>query len=329
MKPTIRSIAQVLELSPATISKALSGRTEISTETRTRVMRCAKEMGYFKNQASRKRVAILVANPNDHSDINSTLLYDSMVGFRKDASRLQQEVLMFTMDPHEQERETLDEFAQSHQLVGIFISGLRINDPYYTQLATTKTPIAVLDVDVKNPYIGSVGTNSIAGGRLAVGYLATLGHKKIAFVNGRQDAYISQERLAGYLGAMNSNGLDIASALIFNGNYTAESGERAAEYFAKADATAIYFASDLMALGAVRRFRELGVNIPGDISLIGFDNLPICQGCMPALSTIAQDRIGLGKAACTVLYCLMQELPVHNVRLEPELVVRESTASPK
>jgi LacI family transcriptional regulator len=174
-----------------------------------------------------------------------------------------------------------------------------------------------------------VGTNSISGGVLAIKHLTQLGHKRIGFVNGHKEAYISMERLAGYLAALYTHGIQFDQSLCFDGDYSMESGEKAANYFAETDVTAIYFASDLMALGAIRRFKELGFNLPQDISIVGFDNQSLCQGCTPTLTTIAQDPVALGETACALLRGLTQNTPVSRAQLEPWLEVRESTASPK
>ena len=329
MKPTIRTIAEDLGLSAATVSKALSGRKEVNAETRSRIMSYANEIGYYRSTVGRRRLAILAGNPSNIEDSHSSLLFGMMMGFRRYASRLQHDVMIFSIDGAEQERETLDRFTASNQLAGLFVAGLKTTDPYFEQLKTVSTPVVALDVNVENPLVGSVGTNSISGGELAVGRLVTLGHRRIAFVNGHREAYISQERLAGYLAALHRHGIRFDPDLCFEGDFSSESGARAANYFADTDATAVYFASDLMALGAVRRFRELGYTLPRDMSIIGFDNLPICMGCMPSLTTIDQSPAALGEVACAVLYGLTQGVPIRHVKLEPQLVCRESTAIAK
>ena len=325
MKPTIRSMANDLKLSPATVSKALSGRKEISESTRQRVFAHAKLAGYFKNTANRQRIAVLLSNPDDSTDTAVSFLYDMLIGFRKYAGQLQKEVVIYTLSTEEQEQQTLDEFALAYQIEGLFLMGLKTTDPFYKQLETTKTHVVVLDIDTDNPFVGNLGTDSIFGGKLAIDHLVSLGHRRIGFVNGTNTAYISQERLAGYLAAIFMNGLQYDQSLLFEGDFSAKSGEYAAEFFANTDATAIYFASDLMALGAIKRFRELGIAVPHDISIVGFDNLPICQGSVPTISSIAQNRVQLGETACALLEAMLSGVPINMAKLKPTISVREST----
>jgi len=326
MKPTVKKIAEDLKLSQATVSKALAGRQEISEETRGRVTKYAHEIGYLKSPAVRRRLGVLAVNPSDMDDSLSSLTFNLLMGFQQYASCLQQDVVVIRANSNELEQATLDLLAHAHQVDGLFVTGLKNTDPYYVQLETTTTPIVTMDIQSSNPLVGQVGTDSIAGGALAIKHLVELGRKQIGFVNGHKEAYISQERLAGYFSALQMNQIPYDPTLCFDGDFSMESGANAADYFVKTDATAIYFASDLMTLGALRRFQALGVNLPQDFSIMGFDNLSICQGCSPTLTTIAQNPMAIGESACAVLHGLIQKIPIRHVRIEPRLVVRESTA---
>ena len=327
MKPTVRTIANDLGLSPATVSKALAGRNGISEETRERVIAHAQGLGYLKIAPTRRRLGILVVNPSETED--SSFLFNLLMGFQKYAGRLQNDVIVINISSEEQTLETLDRYAYNHQFDGLFITGLKNTDTYYAQLETAETPIVVIDIHSANPMVGTVSTNSISGGDLAIRHLTQLGHRRIGFVNGHKQAYISQERLAGYLAALHTHGIPFNQKLCFDGDFSTESGARAADYFAKTDVTAIYFASDSMALGAMQQLQTLGFKIPRDISIVGFDNQPIGLGCSPSLTTVAQDSTALGETACALLRVLAEKNPIRHVKLEPWLVERESTASPR
>ena len=329
MKPTVKRIADGLGLSPATVSKALSGRQDISEGTRNRVMAYANELGYLKIASRRRRFGVLAVNPSDMEDGQSSLMFNLYMGFQMYAERVDHDVVIVNIDSEGQAQETLDQVAHRNQFDGLFISGIKNTDSFYKQLDTVATPTVVMDIHSANPMVGNVGTNSISGGVLAIRHLVGFGHKHIGFVNGHKEAYISQERLAGYVAALYTHEIPFDQRLCFSGDYSMESGVQAADYFAKTDVTAIYFASDLMALGAIRRFQALGISIPQDFSIVGFDNQPLCLGCTPTLTTVAQDTAVLGETACALLRGLSQKIPISQAKLEPRLIIRESTAQPR
>jgi len=152
-----------------------------------------------------------------------------------------------------------------------------------------------------------------------------LGHKKIGFINGHSKAYVSQDRLAGYMAAMCSFGLNYDPQMVFDGGYIESGGAVGADYFINKGVTAIFCASDLMAIGALRRLDELDVSVPNDISIVGFDNAPFSAVCSPPLTTIEQDRPRIGMTACALLDGLIRGVPINRVLLPPSLLVRAST----
>ena len=324
-KPTIKSIAKDLDLSSSTVSKALSGQPEINSDTRIRILNHANEVGYMKNPNGRRRFGILVVKTSTANSINPLML-DLIMSFRDYAGKLGYDVIMLSADKSSQEEETFDHYISANQLDGVFISGLETTDTYYVQLKDTVVPVVLMDMFADSPLAGSVGTDSILGGELAVSHLVKNGHRRIGFVNGHKEAYISKERLAGYITGIQNHDIDYDPHLYYVGDFSSESGARAADYFAKTDATAVYFASDLMAHGAVKRFLEIGYTLPVDMSIVGFDNMPIGQGCIPSITTIAQNPVSLGENACALLCGIIQKSPIRRVSLGPYLIERESVA---
>lgn len=328
LKLTIRDIASQLQISPSTVSKALSGKPEVNESTRARVVDYAQSLGYIpangRNSAAKSvRVAIVI---EDVDEPNAGFFYEILVGFKHYAKQRDFEVIILTLTTAEQLDRDYDDYVHDNQIDGVFVMGLRVSDPYCKQLATTAVPSVALDIFTGNPATGSVGVNNVLGVRLAIEHLASLGHRSIGFVNGHSDAYVSQERLLGFYGAMHLLGMTWDPSWIFEGDYTERGGASAADYFASKAVTALFFASDLMACGALRRFRELGISVPGRFSVVGFDNAPICTVCSPPLTTVAQDRFQVGKTACALLDGLMRSVPINHVVLPPSLVVRNSTA---
>ena len=329
MKQTLREIAKALDLSPATVSKSLSGRPEVSESTRARVSDYAREIGYVPptGRAQAARVAIMIQDDN-HVDLNTAFFYDVLIGFKHYAKRCNFEVIILSISAEEQTECTYDEYIAKNQLGGVFVMGLKTSDPYYTQLSVTTVKTVTLDIPSANIAVGSVETDNIKGVRLAIEHLAKLGHKKIGFINGHSKAYVSQDRLSGYMAAMCNAGLSYDPQMVFEGGYVESGGAAGADYFINKGTTAIFCASDLMAIGAMRRFEELDVNVPDSISIVGFDNAPFGAVCSTPLTTIAQDRPRIGMTACALLDCLMRGVPVNRVVLPPSLLVRASTKKP-
>ncbi|MCL2400342.1 MAG: LacI family transcriptional regulator [Defluviitaleaceae bacterium] len=325
MKPTVRKIADDLGLSSATVSKALAGRGEISEETKERVRVHAQKLGYSKSVSVRRRLGVMVVNASEKED--SSILFNLLMGFQKYADSLGNDVIIINIKSEDQNKESLDQFSYNNQLDGLFIAGLKNTDRYYHELETALTPIVLMDIYSSNPMVGTVSTDNISAGNLAIEHLVELGHKRIGFVNGHKEAYVSQERLTGYLAALHTHNIVFDQSLCFDGDFSTESGAKAADYFANKDVSAIYCASDQMALGALQRFHSLGFKLPQDISIIGFDNQPLGLGCSPSLTTIAQNPTALGESACALLHILAQKIPIRHVKLEPWIVVRESTAT--
>ncbi|MDR2535089.1 MAG: LacI family transcriptional regulator [Treponema sp.] len=328
IKPTLQRIAEMLALSPSTVSKALSGKPEVNEYTRNRVLSCARELGYGGNGypgnlTEERRVVILIGEPEQNEDSN-TFYYDILIGFKRYSAAKSLETLILPLAAALSQG--YDDYLLSKHIDGVFAFGLKKGDAYSSLLETTKIPTVVLDFSVANPRVGRVGVDNMLGSRLGVEHLLSLGHSRIGFLNGHPHAQVSDERLAGYTAAVCRNKLPFQPDLVFEGDYSEASGRRGADYFMDRGVTAVFCASDLMAVGAMRRFQELGVDVPKALSIVGFDNMPFAGFCTPRLTTVAQDRTNLGVLACALLQGLMYEVPLNHCVLRPSLTLRESTA---
>jgi DNA-binding LacI/PurR family transcriptional regulator len=248
------------------------------------------------------------------------------MGFRLYASQKNFEVIFLAI-PNDDNQEFIpyDKFFHSKHIAGVFSYGLRTTDSYFSQLQTTKVPTVILDYSVDNPRIGRVGVDNGAGASMAIEHLISQGHRKIGFINGHSQSHASVERFTGYTGALCRHDIPFDKQLVFEGDYTEPSGRNGADYFADKDVSAVFCASDFMAMGAIKLFQSKGIRVPEDISVIGFDNLPFTNYCTPRITTIAQNRKQLGIMACALLYGLINHEPINYCILPPSLVIREST----
>lgn len=327
--PSIQAIADALSLSKATVSKALNGYPQIKEETRARVLEYARQIGYQLPSSSRagstsgRRVGVVIETAPGNASASADH-YEIMMAFKQYADKLGMEVVLLGTTPDEQQRIPYDQFIQDKQLHGVLVLGLRPDDPYYQQMYTTQVPTVLWNAVFDNPMVACVSVDAIRGADLATSHLMSLGHKKIGLLNGDPQAEVSYNRLSGYLLALRRGDIRSDPAYILYGDGSEESGEDAADAFVKMDVTAIFCASDRMALGLINRLTELGKDVPEDYAVVGYDNSLLAQVVTPALTTINQNRALIGEMACALLNCIFQDVPIRNALLRPELVIRDS-----
>ncbi len=182
----------------------------------------------------------------------------------------------------------------------------------------------MLDNYIPNKHVGYVGTDGFNGIDLAIKYLADNGHQKIALLNGSKNSMVTDERFQAFTQSMTKHNIPLEPALIANGYYVPECAKDHVSSFLQNGATAILCASDLIASGVIAELKRLGKRIPEDVSVIGFDDLPIAQHLTPTLTTIRQDRVAIGKSAFMMLEELIGGVSISKLLLKPELIVRNS-----
>jgi LacI family transcriptional regulator len=329
---TIKDIAKALGLSPSTVSRALNNYSDINPETRDKVIEMAKKLNYTPNIFAKslvtnktKRVGLFIEDM-EKEGIYGVFYYEILISFRKAAMDNGYEVVLLSTSSEEQKRISFDAVMQEKGLEGAFIMGLKMDDEYLNEIQKSTYPVVLLDIPIKNSNIGYVTTNNLKGAQLATEHLINLGHKRIGFLNGHKKAYVSQERLNGYILALSKNGLQVDSELIYEGDFTEVSGFKAADYFVQKGVTAVFAASDMMAIGLIKRLKELAVDVPKKVSVVGFDDISLARYITPTLTTIRQNKSEMGKSAFYLLLNLISKQPINHIILEPELVKRESTA---
>ena len=218
----------------------------------------------------------------------------------------------------------------THRYSGAFMIGFSMHNDYSLQFSRTKIPTVLFDNHIlNNPKLGYVGTDHYEGLKLAVNHLYELGHTKIAFLNGAKNTMISAQETQAFRDVMNELGLYVSPHLLESGYYVPDCAKYHVPKFIDHGATAIICASDLIASGAISEVQKRNLKVPEDISIIGFDDLPLCLNITPQLTTIKQDRLSLGKSAMILLDCLINEIPISKAILRAELIIRDSTAKVK
>lgn len=325
---TIKDIAERLGISVSTVSKGLNGAHDISESLRQQVLDTAVEMGYKskrRNGENKKSLCLFIENM-DFESINQ-FGYEIILGFKQAAFKERYDISVLPVSPEFQKSESYDAYMLEHHYSGAYAVGFSLEDPWMEQFRTTKFPTVLLDNFVEqNKNVGYIGTDSEEGINMAVDHLYQLGHRKIAFLDGSVNSMISDQRMAAYLKSMTEHGLPIDPDIAVYGYFVADSARYHVPGFLDKGVTAILCGNDLIATGVISECMALGFSVPEDISVIGFDDLPISQHLNPPLTTIRQNRLELGKCGYYILDSLMHEVSLSKNLLRPELVLRSSTA---
>lgn len=323
---TIKDIAKKLDISISTVSKGLNGASDISEEMKQLVLDTALEMGYVsktrKSNPAKQKVVILVENM-DYENINQ-FGYEIITGFRMASSEHQCEVSIMPVDLYLQSSQTYDSLMHQNGFSGAFILGFELNDIYIEQLKDTMIPTVLFDNYLPNPNIAYIGTDNTLGTNALVKSLYKHGHRKIAILNGREQSYITKLRFESYKKAFETFHLTLYDNLIGYGNFDPSTAKDFVKDFLEQGATAFICGNDLIASGVINELHHLGKRVPEDISVAGYDDLPIAKYLAPPLTTIRQERLTLGKMAFSLLMDKMNDSPVSTILVQSNFIERES-----
>ena len=327
--PTIRDIAAAAGVSVATVSKAVNGRYGVAPETADRVMRIVEEMGYESSLAARRMagirtgvIGVLVAEFEPFSA-------EILKGISTEAQKRHFDVLAYSGAYGSASSGW--ESRSLRRLGSNLIDGAILVTPT-THLAESEMPIVAIDPHAGPAQGVTIESDSYGGAVTATRYLIELGHRRIGFVAGRPDLRSSRARDAGYRRALADAGIPFDPRLTRTGFYDQEAARRMANELLTSSErpTAVFAANDLSAIAIGEVATTLGLEVPRDLSIIGFDDVPEASRWMPALTTVRQPMRRLGEEAVQMLAALMsgEELEEPHTLLQTRLVVRHTTAPP-
>lgn len=333
-RPTSADVAARAGVSRTTVSFVLNYRTDvqISDETRQRVLRAASELGYHPHAPARQlaggrsHILGLVLRQSAEQVAGDATLAETLRGLASAARSAGSRVMVEPLAPEG----TYDRLLRSQHADGLIVSGPRMDDPSLAELVRDGFPI-VLQGSMPGLDVPSVDVDNVAGARGAVEHLIALGHRRIACVTNARLTYTSaQERLAGYRAALETAAIAYDEALVAEGSFDAASGERAtSELLARTAFSAMFVASDVLTLGAFGALRGASRHVPRDVSIVGFDDIPLAAYFDPPLTTVRLPAFELGQAAGRALLDRIAGRAVPQRTLLPtELIVRGSTAPP-
>lgn len=326
MKVTIQEIANAVGCSVSTVSKAISGSSDISVKMREKILECAFQLGYDTHKDDKKKNGRLaaVAQCSDFDAIRFE--YHMLFGFSMLAERAGYDVDVIKVSP----RDNLWDFQKNvgdKNYDGIFLLRLSNVDDVRKKISNCTKPIVAFDNKFGLPKTAFVGSENSYGISLAIKHLADLGHKRIAFFGGTPGALVSVERKKSFIAAMREAGLEILPELIVESSFSQNHAQSIVPDFLENKATAIVCASDLLASYAIAELKKFGVRVPQDMSVVGYDNVPLAEDLN--LTTIDQDITQVGKSAFLVLEQMINGVDISGLVLRPKLIERGSTATCK
>lgn len=334
-RATLADVAAAVGVSRATVSKALNGRGDISDETRERVLAAVAELGYrpttgTASAGDRRAIAVVFdipASPYIVGVLQGVLAATTEAGID----------LLTRLAPDRSsrtQRAVAREWVAEQQAAGVVgIIGLTVSRPdgLLEAAGNAKLPFVIVDpVDAHNPQMVSVGSSNWAGARTAAEHLLELGHRRIAWIGGPEASDAARDRLYGYQAALDAAGVEIDPSLIRAGQFAIATGaEFAREMLTSAHPpTAIMAGDDEIAVGVLASAHELGIPVPQQLSVMGFDDTPQAAWTTPPLTTVHQHLEGMGAMAVqTILIMADGHQPSsRHVELATSLMVRDSTA---
>lgn len=326
---TLQDIADKLGISKGTVSKAINNAPDISETLRKTVLDTAIEMGYSKLRRQKnavKKLCIIIEN-TEYREVHH-FGYDFIIGFRQMAEPAGYEVEVVPVNENLQKSISYDRFMLQNDYIGSFVIGFSLADPWMNDFLTTRTPTVLYDNYIPaNSHTSYIGVDNNEGMELAIQHLKKLGHRKIGYLSSALGSYIMQQRHKAFFHAMKQQGLKTDPSFVGATYHVSECIEKHVPRLLNMGVTAFVCCHDMFANAAMIHCQQLGLRVPEDISIIGFDDSPICAYTSPPLTTIRQERGELGKCGYYALASLMDKLSIGTMLLHAQLIVRNSTGN--
>lgn len=326
----IQEVARHAGVSPATVSRVLNGNGAVRDALRRRVEHSIAALGYRPNQHARRL-------RGKRSTMIGLIFTDALNPFFNIIAAAIEDIARrngygVVVGTTRYERASFQHYLETfldYGVDGLVVVPSDASRKHRVLLERLTVPYVVLDQRIPNLAADQVATDNVAGARRLADHLFDLGHRRIAFVGGDPKAPTGQERVRGYRLAHEARGLPVDEALVCMGDFWEESAFAITTALLGRDRPDALFAANLNTLvGTVRGVRAAGLAIPGDIAVVGFDDIPFMSAVIPFLTVVAQQSRMLGVAAAQLLFDRLDgtraSADYQTILLQPELIVRES-----
>ncbi|WP_088067350.1 LacI family DNA-binding transcriptional regulator [Gottfriedia luciferensis] len=333
---TLKDVAKETGFSITTVSRALNGYSDVSEETKLKIQKVADKLGYSPNILARSlvmkqsRTIGLIVSDIKRENIKDNFMYETLCGISDQLAELDYEFVLLSTSTSKQRNKTYKQLCAERQLDGVIIQGLKLEDPYLQEAVQSNTPCVLIDIPAEGENVGYVTSDQFESAKNAIKYLYRMGHRNIVFVNGSENAHVSKVRHRAYQEALKEVGLEYKEELVIVGDFSEEKSkhEMIPILLNNPSITAVFCASDVMALGVLQAARELQLKVPEHLSIIGFDNILLSRYVTPPLTTVGQFPYQMGVAATQMLVDLIEKKEsAHVVEIKNKLILRDSVAS--
>lgn len=309
---TIKDVAKLAGVSISTVSKAYNNYSEVSDATKARIAQAARTLHYIPNktavelsQGQRKYVGLIVKNTIQDEFLRM------ISGVHRTTEAQGYELVIYTTQHIKIQHMSYVDFCRYHSLMGAIVSGLDKDDPYLHELIASETPSVLVDIELHGNNTAYVSTDNHTASYQVFELLYNHGHRHLCHVTGSMTAEVAVKRQAGFVAAAQAKGLPLGQLTFVDGKWTEQDAYEAtrAVLASHPEITAIFAASDTMALGAMNAIKAAGYTIGQDFTLIGFDGISILRYTSPPLATVAQGLVRIGELACETLFNICQGKP--------------------
>jgi DNA-binding LacI/PurR family transcriptional regulator len=336
MTVSIKDIAREADVSHSTVSRALSDSPLVSAETKARIQRLARQMGYSPDAQARS----LVMGRTQTVGLVITTITDPFIAeivqaVESTALDHGYSVILSSSDARPEREIAAVEMLRSKRVDGVIVTSSRVGALYQEHLDRLGVPVVLINShsQQQGPYTFAVSVDNRHGAWLATRHLLELGHRRVAYVTGAVDHSDDQERLAGYRQALEEAGMAFDPALVVHGTGRMGGGQRALpQLMALAEPpSAVFCYNDMTAIGLLHAARRASVSLPDRLAVVGFDDIPFASYVQPPLTTIAQPKREMGRRAVEMALALVAEerlaQELSDVVVRGELIVRQSSGN--
>jgi len=327
---TIKDVAKEAGVSVTTVSRVLNNKPDVSEDTRRKIEKVIKKLGYNPSGIAR---GLVLQKTNSIGliipDVINPFFPEIIKGIERRTREMGYSLILYDTDNNKKEEREAIKLLRSKKVDGIILSFSLENKDVLKELEKEKYPIIQIDREIKDSIYPAVTINNKESAYRATEYIIKQGHRKIGHITGDLSAETAIDRLSGFKLALKDNGIIYKEEWILQGDYSKESGKEQMKKIINLSElpTALFFANDLMAFGAYETIYKQDFNIPEDFSIVGHDNIEITSFVRPGLTTMNQPKYLLGQIAVDKLINMIEKKDgssFHNLILKNDIVIRES-----